>query len=46
MRIGQELLLIGRDLRESVRRDYAPVLLRETGRHELVEQCDSMVEAG
>ena len=42
---GQELLLIGRDLRQSVRRDLSSVLLRKTGSHELIKQCDSMVEA-
>ncbi len=46
MGLSQELLLIGHDLRESVRRDLAPVLLREAGGHVLVEQCDRVIEIG
>jgi len=44
VRTGQEVLLIGRDLRENVRRDLSSLLLRKTGR-ELAKQRDHMVEA-
>ena len=46
VRIGQELFLIGHDLRESVRRDLTPVLLRETGSDVLIKQSDHMIETG
>ena len=39
------MLLVGRDLRQSVRRDLSSMLLGKTGSDELIKQRDHMVQS-